>query len=214
MTTRLTNITLLAIVALVFIVGALAYPLLPDRVASHWNAAGEVNGYMGKFWGVFLLPVIMLGMFAIYIVIPKIDPLKNNIGSFRNYYNGFWVFISLFFLYIFSLSLAWNFGVRFNFTFAIIPAMAMLYYVMGVTLGKSKRNWFFGIRTPWTLSSDFVWEKTHELGGKLFKLSALIALGGLLLPSNTAIIFAIVPVVLVAIITTIYSYFEHKKEGH
>ena len=88
----------------------------------------------------------------------------------------------------------------------------MLYYVMGVTLGKSKRNWFFGIRTPWTLSSGFVWEKTHELGGKLFRIAAFMALGGLLFRGNAAIMFAIVPVVLVAIITVIYSYFEHRKE--
>ncbi len=86
------------------------YPYLPDRIASHWNIKGEVDGYAGKFWGVFLFPILMAVIFIFYLIIPKIDPLKANIESFRKYYNAFWLMLFIFFIYIFALTLAWNFG--------------------------------------------------------------------------------------------------------
>lgn len=212
MNSRITNLILLGIIALVVGVGAYALPLLPEKIASHWNAAGEVNGVMGKFWGIFLLPLVMVIMYIVYIVIPLIDPLKGNIESFRTYYNAFWIFMFTFLLYIFFLMLAWNFGYRFNFSFAMIPAMAALFYLIGTVLEKSKRNWFVGIRTPWTLSSDIVWEKTHKLGARLFKLVALLALAGLFFGSSYAITLLAVSVGVAVVATVVYSYIEFRKQ--
>jgi uncharacterized membrane protein len=166
---------------------------------------------MNKFWGIFLLPFIMIGMFAIYFVIPLIDPLKNNIKSFRKYYDGFWILISVFMLYVFALTIMWNTGSRFNFTTAIVPAMAVLFFCMGSFLKNLKRNWFIGIRTPWTLSSDAVWDKTHQLSGKLFKAVAVISLLGLFLRGNAVIFVIIIPVILAAVISVIYSYLIYRK---
>ncbi len=211
---KVTNIILLLLIAIALVVGVIFYPQLPDQVASHWNAAGEVNGYMTKFWGVFFLPILLAGLFLIYWIVPRIDPQKSNIQSFRKYYNYFWIVGFLFLLYIFGLQIAWNLGTRFNFSTAIIPAMVVLWYFVGIVIEKSKRNWFVGIRTPWTLSSDVVWEKTHKLGGKLFKLAALISLLGLLFPSGIAMLLIIAPVVIIAIITIVYSYVEYRKLFH
>jgi uncharacterized membrane protein len=212
MNTKNTNIILLAFTAIAFISGIILYPKFPNLIASHWNASGEANGYMGKFWGIFLLPIIMAGLFLLYFFIPRIDPLKNNIESFRKHYNAFWIFMFAFFLYIFGLTLVWNFGFRFNFTTAIIPAMAVLFFFIGFFLERLKRNWFVGIRTPWTLSSDIVWEKTHKLGGNLFKIVALISLVGLFLRGITVVAVMVVPAIIVAIATIIYSYIEYKKQ--
>ena len=60
-------------------VGIYFYPMLPERVASHWGVNGEVNGYMPRFWGAFLLPVVFAFLSALFIVIPRIDPKKENI---------------------------------------------------------------------------------------------------------------------------------------
>lgn len=210
MTTKTTRIVLLVFTALAFLAGAVVYPSLSPQVASHWSAAGEVDGTMGKFWGVFLLPFIMLGIFGLFLVIPKIDPMKENIESFRKYYNMFWVGMFLFFFYIFALTLAWNMGHHFNFTVWILPAVAALFFGLGTFLEKTKRNWFIGIRTPWTLSSDRVWEKTHRLGGKLFQLSALIALVGIFFGGNTAFMFLIIPLVISVLVTVVYSYLEYR----
>ncbi len=208
---RTTNIVLLIFVAAAFASGAFFYPQLPDKIASHWNASGEVDGYMNKFWGVFILPVIMLVLFVMYWVIPKIDPLKRNIELFRKYYNGFWIFLFVFLLYVFGLQTSWNLGLRFNFSTAIVPAVAMLWYAVGIIIGKAKRNWFIGIRTPWTLSSDVVWEKTHKLGSKLFKIAAFISLLGLFFKNGILVAAIVAPAVGVALITLVYSYIEYRK---
>ena len=211
MNNKYSKYILAGLVAAAFVAGAAAYPFLPDKIASHWNAAGEADGYMGKFWGIFILPFVMLGMLALYAVIPKIDPLKNNIEAFRRYYDRFWVVMFVFFLYLFALTLGWNFGYRFNFTVAIIPAIAGLFYFIGSILQRSKRNWFFGIRTPWTLSSDTVWEKTHKLGGLLFKIAAIATLAGLFLPDKLLVFAIIIPAVTVSAVAIVYSYVIFKK---
>jgi uncharacterized membrane protein len=211
MSTKTTNIILFILITLAFIAGMILYPQFPVQIASHWNAAGEVNGYMGKFWGIFLMPFFMVGLFILLLVLPKIDPLKNNINSFRKYYNSLWIFIFAFFLYIFAITLAWNLGYRFNFTFLMIPAMAVLWLFLGFFLRKVKRNWFIGIRTPWTLSNDVVWEKTHRLGGWLFMISGVITLLGLFFHGVIVFVLMIIPVLITTTVTIIYSYVEYRK---
>jgi uncharacterized membrane protein len=196
---------------LLFIISAFFYSYLPERVASHWDSQGQVNGYMPRFWGAFLVPIISLGLALLFILIPKIDPLKSNIEKFRNYFDWFIVIFLLFMLYVHMLTILWNLGARFNMLQLMIPAMGLLFFYMGLLLQKAKRNWFIGIRTPWTLSSDNVWDKTHRLGAKLYMLAGIIALLGVLLP-KIAIWLVIVPVITASIYTIAYSYFEYKKE--
>ena len=213
MNNKTTHIVLGVMLVVAVFASAYAYTVLPDRVASHWNASGVADGYMGKFWGMFLLPLIMVGVFLLYLVIPKIDPMKANIESFRGYYNGFWVALFAFFLYIHKLTLAWNLGYRFNFATFMVPALAVLWFFIGIFLEHSKRNWFVGIRTPWTLSSDVVWNKTHALGGKLFKLAAVVSLAGLVVPGEVAILaFVAAPAFAIALVTIVYSYIVYRQE--
>lgn len=210
MNTKFTTVVLFLILIAAFTIGLFYYPQLPDKVASHWNAQGEVDGYMSKFWGVFLMPIVMVAVIVLFSVIPKIDPLRANIQDFRTYFNLLIVAISVFLLYIFCLTIAWNLGQRFDFAVVLVPAFALLWYIVGVVVSKAKRNWFIGIRTPWTLSSDPVWEKTHRLGSSLFKVSAVVALLGLVW-TGLAIWFVILPAIFVALFTLIYSYVEYHR---
>jgi len=180
-------------------------------MASHWNIRGEVDGYMSKFWGLFLMPIISVGLLLLFVLIPKIDPLKANIEKFRKYYDGLVVLMIVFLFYLYLLTILWNRGMRFNMIQLLAPALGILFYYCGVLVENAKRNWFIGIRTPWTLSSDKVWEKTHKIGGRLFKVTGVVALLGVLLP-DYAIFFVLVPILLVAAYTIVYSYFEYQKE--
>jgi len=184
---------------------------MPIDMASHWNAQGQVDGYVSKFWGLFLLPIISLGLFFLFILIPKIDPLKANIEKFRKYFDGFVVLIILFLFYLYLLTIFWNFGVQFSMNQVLPPAFGILFFYCGILIEKAKRNWFIGIRTPWTLSNEKVWDKTHFIGGRLFKAAGLVALLGVFF-QNHAILFVIVPVILVSLFTIVYSYFEYQKE--
>jgi len=205
------NIIIILIILISFFIGVYFYPQMPDEMASHWNIKGEVDDYMLKFWGLFLMPIISLGLFLLFILIPKIDPLKDNIEKFRKYFDAFIVLIIVFLFYIYLLSIFWNLGFRFDMGRLMVPALGILFYYCGILVENAKRNWFIGIRTPWTLSNEKVWEKTHKIGGKLFKIAGLIAFLGIFFP-NYSFYFILVPVLLVAVYTIAYSYSEYQKE--
>ena len=208
---KTSKIITLAIILSSFIVGVYFYSQMPDRMASHWNIKGEVDGYLPKFWGLFLIPIISLAMFLLFVLIPRIDPLKANIEKFRKYFDTFIVLIMLFLLYIYLLTIFWNLGARFNIGQLMTPALGLLFYYCGVLVENAKRNYFIGIRTPWTLNNENVWDKTHKIGGKLFKIAGVIALLGIFFPEY-AFYLVIIPAVFAAIYSFAYSYFEYQKE--
>jgi uncharacterized membrane protein len=199
------------ILLLLFAASIILFPFLPETLASHWNAHGVADGYMPKAWALFLLPVIALGITLLLAILPRIDPLSGNIQEFRDTYEWFAAGILAFFLYLHLLTLAWNLGFRFPMVQALCPAFAALYYGCGVLMVHTKRNWFIGIRTPWTLSSDGVWARTHERGALLFKASGILALAGVL-STDLAFILILVPVILSAAYTVVYSYLDYRKE--
>lgn len=205
------EITTLVIILISFIIGIYFYPNMPERMASHWNIQGEVDGYSSKFLGLFLIPSLSIGLFLLFIVIPKIDPLKYNIQNFRRYYDGFVVLITLFLFYLYILTVFWNIGIKFSLIQLLAPAFGMLFYYSGVLCENVTRNWFIGIRTPWTMSNDEVWDKTHKVGGKLFKIAGLTSLLGVFFQSF-ALFFILVPVILLTTYTIVYSYFQYQKE--
>lgn len=203
------------IISIILIIIAFAaslyfYPQLPESMASHWNTKGEVDDHMSKFWGAFMLPLMLLGMLILFIAIPKIDPLKKNIDKFRNHYEGFIVIMLVFMLAVHFNVLLWNIGYHIP-PGTIVPlGVGLLFYYIGALMKVAKRNWFIGIRTPWTLSSDKVWDKTHKLGSIMFKASGLIIIIGLFFPDYT-MWFVLIPVLTTSITTIVYSYLEFKK---
>ena len=199
------------ILILTFAIPLVAYPVMPDRMASHWGASGEVNGYLPKILGLFIVPVISAALTLLFLVIPRIDPLRENIGKFMNAYERFVITILAFLLYVFLLTILWNTGMRFNITQLLSPAFGVLFYACGVLIGKAKRNWFIGIRTPWTLSSDRVWDRTRAIGGKLFRIAGVLALGGVVFP-GIAWLLMLGPVLLITGYLVVYSYLEFRSE--
>ena len=203
---------LLLILLVSVLTGWFFYPQLPPVVASHWDANGNANGYMAKGWGTAIFPIIMAFLFAIFFVIPRIDPRRENIAKFRKYFGYFTIGTSLIFYYFFLLFLYWNLGVQFNFTIAIVPAISLLFWITSIILPHTELNFMIGIRTPWTISSETVWKKTHQAGGTWFKISALIGLLGIVFPSM-AIWFILVPIIATAIGLVVYSYVLYEREG-
>jgi uncharacterized membrane protein len=192
--------------------GIFFYGQLPERMASHWNASGQADGYSEKGMGVFLIPGLLVFLAVLWFVIPKIDPKRKNIEAFREQYDTFFVIISIFFLLVYAQILLWNMGTEISPNLVMPIGLGILFFYIGVLVESAKQNWFVGIRTPWTLSSEKVWDRTHKLGGKLYKVAGVIALLGILSLEH-AVWFIIVPVLLVSGYLIIYSYLEYKKEN-
>jgi len=193
-----------------FLVAIYFYPLFPDQIATHWGANNQVNGYSSKAFGLFFMPVLSVFLFFLFISLPKIDPYKKNLDQFKNYFQNFINLIFVFFFYIYSITIVWNLGINFNMVQILSPAFAALFYYAGVLMSHAKQNWFVGIRTPWTMSNEKVWDKTHKIGGKLFKLTGLISLLSLIFP-NLSVFFILVPILFTTVFVFIYSYIEFKK---
>jgi uncharacterized membrane protein len=208
---NLIRFAIIAVLIVTFLFTIAVYPSAPDRIVSHWNAAGEADGSLPKFWGLFLIPIIMTGFVALLAVLPRIDPHKKNYEKFQDYYDGFILLFALFLLAIQVQIILWSIGYQIspNITFPILIGMLFIY--LGFLLEHAEQNWFVGIRTPWTLSSTTVWKKTHELGGKLFKIAGVISCLGIF-AGVYALLFVLIPALMVAAITVAYSYYEFQKE--
>jgi len=198
------------IIILSFVLAGIFYQYLPDKIMSHWNSKGEADGYMTKLWGLFLIPIISIAIFILFCLIPKIDPLKNNIQKFRKHYNLFILLFVIFMFYIESIIIIANIGYNINMNILIMPAIGILIFFIGFILEKAKRNWFIGIRTPWTLSSDKVWDETHKLGSRLFKLSGILAIIGVFF-GKFGFLFVLIPIMISTIFLLIYSYLLYRK---
>jgi uncharacterized membrane protein len=202
---------IVTLLILTLAISILAYPVLPDLIPSHWNMAGEVDGYLPKIWGVLIIPLVMVLLTAFFFLLPRIDPLKENYRKFRPYYDGFILVFLAFFLLIQVQIILWGLGYQIS-PNLIIPLLAgALFIYLGFLVEHAEQNWFVGIRTPWTLSSEQVWKKTHHLGGKLFKIAGIIAMAGVFF-GHYAIWFVLLPILAVSVYTVVYSYFEYQKE--
>lgn len=201
---------IVGLILLSFAVGVFLYPRMPTTMASHWDVRGQVDGYVSRLWGVFFLPMTLVGLACLFMAIPSIDPLKANIARFRTHYDAFVLLTVGFFFYLHLLTLLWNLGVQMHLLQMLAPAIAVLFYAIGALMPYVQRNYFIGIRTPWTLASDEVWERTHKAAGKWFKWAGLVALGGVLW-SDLGVVFIIVPVVAAALCATVYSYSQYRS---
>ncbi|GAG30668.1 unnamed protein product, partial [marine sediment metagenome] len=169
----------LALIVAQFLAGFYLYPVMPERMAIHWGVSGEADGYGSRFLGLFFIPIFSLLFLPFMLALPRLDP-SGGIERFRGGYDWFVFGFLAYMAYIYVLSVAWNLGLRFSFMRMLAPAVGLLFVGIGVLLRGARLNWFMGIRTPWTMMSEEVWDRTHDVGSRLFMASGgLAALGAL-----------------------------------
>jgi uncharacterized membrane protein len=202
----------LSFIATAFVFAVISWGVVPDRVAIHWNLAGEADGYGSKFYTLLLMPAVALGLYFLFLFRPMVDPRKENYKLMQNTYAVIRlvvvVYMSLFGI-LFTLLAR---GVVLDVGLLVPSMVGALLIIVGNYLGKLRPNWFAGIRTPWTLSSAESWNKTHQLGGKVF-----VGMGiGLILASVLGAPWAFITVAAGAFLgiayTIYYSYMVWKKD--
>jgi uncharacterized membrane protein len=202
----------LLIIAAAIAASAAVYPSLPLTVPTHWDMLGRPNGWSSRLWGAWLMPIFLVGAWALMRVLPSIDPRGSNYVKFGGAFEGIIITTMLFMLGLHAIILRAALGYPVAIERVLPLAMGVLFIVIGNLLPRARPNWFVGIRTPWTLSSDRVWEKTHRFGGRVFVASGLlILLGALVMPQWEHIVLFIVVLVCVASVL-VYSYLEWKRE--
>lgn len=201
----------ICLIIFIFAAGYFFYPILPDKVPSHWNIRGEIDAWCGKNVAVLLIPGIVLFVYLLMLFIPAIDPLKANYEKFLTPYFQLRVLFVLFFtvLYLYTLLAAIE-TETINIIYFIVPALSVMFIAIGFLLPLIKKNYFVGIRTPWTIDSEEVWDKTHQRSGKFFIGAGIISLIGIFIPQYSFLIF-ITAVLLAAFGSVVYSYFVFKQ---
>ena len=207
------NIYSLILTIIVFGFTILFYDKLLEQIPIHWNLAGEVDNYASKSFGAFFSPIIMVLIWVGMLLLPNIDPKKTNYKKFESSYE---IVIGVIVTFLFGLQMA-IILVALGYNISIDKIMMLMMGIMFVIIGnyrpKAKSNFFYGIKTPWTLSSDISWRKTHRLGGKLFVISGvLIIISTLLFQGKYRTIFMIFALICTAIIPIVASYFYSKEK--
>ena len=209
MSTRIANtISLISILLLAAYV-AWMYAALPDPMPTHWNAAGQADDYMPKLQGAIVLTAVPAFIFIIFRLIPVISPRGFRTESFAGVLNILMTASVVFGSIIGIVAIQAALGAEFNISTVVMVAVGLLLMVLGNFMGKVRKNFFVGIRTPWTLASDEVWAKTHRLGGWCLVIAgAAMALLAVLAPTVEWIIYIVVAM---ALIPVVYSYVAYRR---
>lgn len=203
------NVLSLGFVFAAFAMACILYGRLPESLPTHWNAEGVVDGYTPKPWGPFVLPLVMAAVYLVLVAVPRISPRGYSMERFQGVFEGIQAALIAFLFLLNALVLLAGIGVAVPMARVVPAATGLVLVILGNYMGKFTKNFFCGIRTPWTLASDEVWLRTHRLGGRLFVLAGLIVfvsglLGGGPVPVLAAVAVAVVTPVL-------YSYFLYRR---
>ena len=201
------------LILLTLVLAIYLYPTAPTIFVTHWDALGEPNGYSGKLFALFFVPVLSVFLYLLFRFLPKTDPYQPHFKEFEQYFDTFINILFIFLTYLYLGTIYWNLVAKFNLLQFLAPAFSLLMYYTGVLCSVAKRNWFVGIRTPWTMSSDLVWQKTHHLGAILFKLTAILSLLGIIWPKSSTY-FIMIPILLFSAFLYLYSYVIFRQEKH
>ena len=199
-------------VLLTVLVAATVYGFtqLSGEIAIHFDTSGQPNDFMSIIPGLLLLPGLGIAILLLFQFLPKIDPLGDSYESFEDLFELLKLLLVGVFTYLQGMIIAWNLGYQYNPSLMIAPVIFSTYLLVGKIMEKAERNWFIGIRTPWTLSSDTVWKETHEKTAPLMKMAAVISLLALAIPEYSVYFYA-VPVFAVAAFSTAYSYWFYRN---
>ncbi|MCB0077761.1 MAG: SdpI family protein [Anaerolineales bacterium] len=201
-----------AALALMVIVTLIVYSRLPEPMPTHWNAAGEVDGYSSRLVGAWLIPLTSAALYLLLLVIPRIDPRRKNVERFSDVYAlmrvGFVLFMAFVQGAIFYAVLTQNDAAV---GWLMPVGVGMLFILIGNYMPRVRSNWFMGIRTPWTLSSDRVWRNTHRLGGRLFIVVGLLLMLTALMPAEWIVWVLMGSVLLLSAGMFAYSWWDYQR---
>lgn len=208
------ELSLLALIAIPYVYLASIWNSLPETVPTHFNLAGEPDDWHHKTFLIYMPGVIMLGVYLLFLLLPKIDPKRKieQMGD-KKYFS--FRFIVLLFLAMLNMYMLNQTQVgKLESPNMLLGLIGGLFAALGNYFQALRPNYFMGIRTPWTLESESVWKKTHRLGGRLWMGGGIfIVLTSFIITDNLtfAILFGVVLAILV-IVPVVFSYTEFRKE--
>jgi uncharacterized membrane protein len=200
------------IIAAAIAMSAAAYPRLPDRVPVHWGMSGQPDRLGSRFEGTVLLPFVMIAMWLLLRFLPRIDPRASNYAKMQSAYDFTVNATMTMLLLIHAMVLAAGLGYAVPVARIGPILLGALFVAIGNVLPRARPNWWFGIRTPWTLTNDRVWARTHRVGGYVMTAAGIMIIAGAALPDTWPFAVLIAASAIAAIGTIVYSYVAWREE--
>ncbi|WKZ30468.1 MAG: SdpI family protein [Candidatus Dojkabacteria bacterium] len=195
----------LLLVAAVIIASVVLYPKFPEIMPSHWNVAGEVDGYMPRLQNVLMLSGLAVGMYFLLLFIPFFDPKRKSYAMFLDSYRMLRLCLLLVISGVIGVVYAASLGVALNVGDLITAGVSLLLIFLGNMMGKFPQNYFVGIRLPWTLADEENWNKTHRFGGKVIVIAGIVTFLSIFLPMMLRLVIFFSAIFAIIIIPAIYS---------
>lgn len=193
-----------------FIGVLLVLPSLPDRIPIHWNVNGQVDNY-GSKESLILLGILPLALYLLFLVIPIIDPRKDNYEKHEKAYRMTKIGIILMMMAVAWITILYTFGLISDVDKLVIVLVGLLFLVIGNYMRQIRSNFFFGIKNPWTLSNEEVWKKTHRLGGIAFIVTGGAMILGSFFSGTVAMGLMFLGIAFILFVSTLYSYLIYRK---
>ena len=202
------------VAAVALALGVWAWPRLPARVPTHWNIHGVPDWYSSRLVAVLLMPGIVLALNGLFRILPLLDPRRVNYEKFQDTY---WLIANalvLFLLGVHALVIANGLGYPVAMARLMPVGIGLLFIVLGNSLARVQPTWFVGIRTPWTLSSDTVWRKTHRTGGFTFVIGGGVMITAAFVSGALVWVLLAAAAVLAVAVPVVQSYVLWRREQH
>ncbi len=185
------------------------YAQLPARIPVHWNAHGRIDGWGDKQWATFLLPVLMAGMLALFRALPWLSPRNFEVETFRPTYEYIAFVVVLLMGYIYAITMWAALDNAVDVGRFLIAGVFLGLALIGNVLGKVDRNFYIGVRTPWTLADERVWHATHRLAGRVLAGAGLLGCLVVLATGWTMVSFGLL--IAAILVPVLYSLFYYKR---
>lgn len=199
----------LVLIVFSFVFSFVLLPSLPEKVPTHWNIHEQVDGYGGKLFAAFLLPAINIVMLGLFLGLNWLSPRQFKLDTFQPTWEFVICLIVAMLTYDHVIFLLGARGWIVNIHRAVLGGLFLFIALLGNVLGKVRRNFWIGIRTPWTLASERVWNNTHRLGGKMFVAAGVLGFIAAMIGVHPLIALAILLVAV--LIVVFYSLYDYKR---
>lgn len=184
----------------------LIYPYLPEQVPGHWNIHGQVDAWYPRSFGTFLAPLLTIVIYLLMLFLPILDPRRDNYQRFSSAYTFLRWSLVIFFMLLYAATVLSALGYSVNIALMVKALVAVLFIIIGNFMGQFRHNYFVGIKTPWTLANEEVWQRTHRMGGRLWVAGGFVCLAMALFQANWSAYIFFASIMVIAIVPIIYSY--------
>ena len=191
--------------------GLWVLPRLPEKVPVHWNLAGEADRFGPAWQNALLLPALAFGLWAVLLFLPLADPLRKNYPRFPATLKLFRWLVPLLVVglqVVVALSLL---GVPLDPGQGGRAILAVVFVILGNSMGKLRHNWFVGIRTPWTIASEEVWTRTHRLAAPIWVAGGIVQLVAAFVPGVAGQVLYAAPLATMVLVPVGYSFVLYRR---